>query len=85
MRSNPTTTKHSTTRAELLLPGKGAYNLACIQAMRGELDDMTPWLDRSHAAGKLPTREHIAADKDFDSIREAPQSKAWLAKMGWPD
>lgn len=85
MRSNPTTTEHSTTRAELLLPGKGAYNLACIQAMRGELDDMTPWLDRSHAAGKLPTREHIATDKDFDSVRETPQFKAWLAKMGWLD
>ncbi len=63
-----------------MLPGKGAYNLACIQAMRGELDDMTPWLDRSHAAGKLPTREHIVAD--FDSVRETPQFKTWLAKMG---
>jgi tetratricopeptide (TPR) repeat protein len=70
-------------RVEALVPGQGAYNLACIHAMRGELDDMTHWLDRSHAAGKLPTREHIAADKDFDNVRETPQFKAWLAKMGW--
>ncbi len=69
--------------AESIAPGEAAYNLACIQAMRNELEDMTHWLDQSHAAGKLPTREHIAADKDFDSVRETPQFKAWLAKMGW--
>jgi hypothetical protein len=68
-----------------IAPGESAYNLACIHAMRGELDNMTHWLDTSHAAGKLPTREHIAADKDFDSVRETPQFKAWLAKMGWLD
>ncbi len=72
-------------RTEEIIPGKGAYNLACIQAMCGELDEMTQWLDRAHAAGKLPTREHIAADKDFDSVRETPQFKAWLSKMGWLD
>lgn len=71
--------------AENIAPGQGAYNLACIQAMRNELDDMTHWLDQSHAAGKLPAREHIATDKDFDSVRETPQFKAWLAKMGWLD
>lgn len=53
--------------------------------MRNELEDMTHWLDQSHAAGKLVTREHIAADKDFDSVRETPQFKSWLAKMGWLD
>ena len=68
-----------------MAPGEAAYNLACIHAMRGELDEMTQWLDRCHAAGKLPTREHIAADKDFDSVRETPQFKAWLTKMGWLD
>lgn len=71
--------------AETFEPGKSAYNLACIHAMRSELDDMTRWLDRAHAAGKLPTRDHIATDKDFDSVRETPQFKAWLAKMGWLD
>jgi Tfp pilus assembly protein PilF len=69
--------------AEALVPGICTYNLACIQAMRGELTDMTQWLDRSYAAGTLPTREHIAADKDFDSVRETPEFKAWLSKMGW--
>ncbi len=71
--------------AEKIAPGQIAYNLACIHAMRNELDDMTHWLDQSLAAGKLPTREYIATDKDFDSVRETPQFKAWLAKMGWLD
>ncbi len=72
-------------QAEAIRPGNAAYNLACIHALRGELQPMVEWLDRSHVAGKLPTQKHIAADKDLDSVRDTPEFKAWLSKMGWLD
>lgn len=71
--------------AEKIAPGEGAYNLACIHAMRGELDSMTHWLGRSHAAAKLPTREQIAEDHDFDGVRDTPEFKAWLTTVIWKD
>ena len=69
--------------AENIAPGEGAYNLACIHAMHGELDEMIRWLDRSYAAAKLPTREHISEDHDFDDVRETPEFKAWLTTVIW--
>jgi Tfp pilus assembly protein PilF len=72
-------------QSEAIAPGSAAYNLACVYAVRGALLQMVEWLDRSQAAGDLPTREHIAEDKDFDAVRDTPEFKAWLTKMGWVD
>ncbi|TXH73105.1 MAG: hypothetical protein E6Q88_05670 [Lysobacteraceae bacterium] len=70
-------------KAEALSPGQSAYNLACVHALRGELSEMVEWLDRSHAMGKLPSRERIGADKDFDEVRKTPEFSAWWTAMGW--
>ena len=69
--------------AESLHPGEGAYNTACIHALRNELDLMAEWLDRSHAHGQLPKKEDIETDPDFDGVRSTPQFRAWWRKMGW--
>jgi hypothetical protein len=70
-------------QAAKLAPGVGAYNLACIHALRKQNKQAIEWLQRSHAAGKLPSKDHIAKDKDFNFIRETPEFKAWWASMGW--
>lgn len=70
---------------ETLAPGSGAYNLACAYAMLGDVSQMTDWLNRSFVAGKLPGREKISTDKDFNTVRDTAEFKAWWAKMGWAD
>ena len=55
--------------AEELLKGTGAYNLACVEARLGNAPEAVSWLKASAAAGKLPVRAVIAAEKDFDQIR----------------
>lgn len=72
-------------RVEQTSPGASAYNLACIHALRNRPEEAIDWLERSHAAGKLPTQAHIAVDKDFDGIRETAPFQAWLQRMGWAD
>lgn len=72
-------------RAERISPDSGAYNLACIHAMRHEPQAAIDWLERSHAAGKLPARMHIEADKDLDGIRDTPEFQRWLQTMSWAD
>ncbi|MCC7249169.1 MAG: hypothetical protein IT473_11160, partial [Lysobacter sp.] len=71
--------------AEQASPGSGAYNLACVHALRNRPEEAIDWLERSHAASRLPTQAHIAADKDLDAIRETVPFQAWLQKMGWAD
>ncbi len=71
------------TRAYAIDMSSGAYNAACAQARRRELASMVEWLDRAVASGDLPNREHLAKDSDFDGVRDTPEYKAWLAKIGW--
>lgn len=57
-------------RAELLAPGVGAYNLACIEARRGNEDSCRSCLIKSKELGKLPSREHLSQDPDLSSVRQ---------------
>jgi hypothetical protein len=63
--------------AEGLVTGSGAYNLACIAALRGQPDECRHWLQRSHAAGRVPSRQHLMADDDLRSVRDEP----WFAEL----
>jgi MinD-like ATPase involved in chromosome partitioning or flagellar assembly len=63
--------------AEQLRVGSGAYNLACVAALRGDHENCRRWLERSRAASKLPSRQHLMTDTDLDSVRNAP----WFAEL----
>ncbi|MBP8265931.1 MAG: hypothetical protein KAX47_05210 [Zoogloea sp.] len=72
-------------QAEGMKEGSAAYNLACVAALRGNVDAALAWLRLSREKGELPSASHIRADRDFDGIRAAPAFVAgWQALFG-PD
>jgi tetratricopeptide (TPR) repeat protein len=58
--------------AEALVPGLGAYSLACISSLRGDEEGCRRWLEVSRTHGELPSREHLLADLDLENVRAAP-------------
>ena len=64
-------------KLEDIRPGEGAYNLACIAALRGQEKKCQGWLKISKKFGKLPDADHILKDKDLNTVRE----KEWFKKM----
>lgn len=59
------------TRVETIYPGKGAYNLACFFARRGNEAKAREWLESSVRQEMLPPRDLVMSDPDLKSIREA--------------
>ena len=64
--------------AEELSKGSGAFNLACIESHRGNATEAIRWLQASIAAGNRHSKAEIAAEKDFDQIRDRPEFIVWL-------
>ena len=58
------------------LTGKPSYNLACVLALTGRLEEALGELARCRADGLLPDREHLDADHDLDALRELPPFQA---------
>lgn len=69
-------------RIELLVPGRAAYDLACIHALGGEHEKCRHWLARSRAAGRLPDLEHIRTDHDLDPVRGTGWFQEFLEELG---
>jgi tetratricopeptide (TPR) repeat protein len=67
---------------EKLVPGRAAYDLACIHALGGEHEQCRYWLDRSRAAGTLPGLEHLQEDRDLDPVRKTSWFRGFLEKLG---
>ena len=65
-------------KAESLVPGDGAYNLACIEARKGNEDSCRAWLIKSKEFGKLPSREHLLQDSDLSSVRQLDWFQSFL-------
>jgi tetratricopeptide (TPR) repeat protein len=59
--------------AEQMRAGSGAYNLACVEAIQGNTIEAVRWLQLFESTGARLSRAKIAADKDFDRIRNDPE------------
>ena len=57
-------------KAEEIRPGSGAYNLACIAALRGDSGKARKWLEKSHELGTLPDDQHLREDTDLQNVRD---------------
>ncbi len=66
-------------KAESIKTGAGAYNLACVYALRGNEEKCKEWLKVKEKAETLPSREHAMADDDLKSVRD----KNWFKKLRW--
>jgi Tfp pilus assembly protein PilF len=58
--------------AERMRAGSGAYNLACVEAMEGNTREAVLWLQVFKSAGGRLSKAKIAAEKDFDRVRNQP-------------
>ncbi len=67
--------KEKCAAANSLRRGRGAYNLACIAALRGRSGEARDWLEVGAESGGLPERRHLAVDTDLDAVRGEP----WFA------
>ncbi len=57
-------------KAEEIKNGEGAYNLACIESIRGKSDDCRKWLEKCSEHGTLESCEHMKIDTDLDNVRD---------------
>lgn len=62
--------------------GAGAYNLACIAALRGLSSEAREWLESGALSGALPRKAHLLADTDLDAVRSEPWFTALVARAG---
>ena len=60
-------------KAERMHDGSGAYNLACVEAMEGNTREAVRWLQVFRSFGERLSRARLAADKDFDRVRNQPE------------
>ncbi len=66
-------------KAESLKKGSSAYNLACVYALKGNMDECRKWLLIGRKTGTLPTRETVMEDKDLDIVR----NEDWFKEIKW--
>ena len=66
-------------KAESIKTSEGAYNLACVYALRDNEDKCKEWLKVGEKAGTLEHRRYAIADDDFKSVRD----KDWFKKLRW--
>jgi len=66
-------------KAESIKTGAGAYNLACIYALRGNEEKCKEWLKVREKAGTLNTREYAMADYYLKSVRD----NDWFKNLRW--
>ena len=67
--------------AERVRGGSGAYNLACVEAIEGNTREAVHWLQASKSSGERISRAKIAAEKDFDRVRNQPEFVSLLESL----
>ena len=68
-------------KAESILSGSAAYNIACWSAIRGQEDECKKWLEKGLDLGVMPSRQHLEKDLDLENVRERPWFKAILDRL----
>jgi hypothetical protein len=68
-------------RVEQNQPGRGLYNLSCLEAWQGNVDEALHWLRAAASFGQKISRAQIAAEKAFDRIREDPAFAAYVQSL----
>ena len=66
--------------SELRAPGAGAYNLACVAARLGNLDECRSWIMKSRQSGARINWEWTARDPDLAGVRECDWFRELVAK-----
>lgn len=66
-------------KADSLEKGSGAYNLACVYALRKNKEECKRWLLAGQEAETLPPRDQAMKDKDLDIVRD----EAWFKEIKW--
>jgi cytochrome c-type biogenesis protein CcmH/NrfG/MinD-like ATPase involved in chromosome partitioning or flagellar assembly len=67
--------------AERIQIGAGAYNLACVEAVEGNMIEAVRWLGVSVSSGGRLTRSKLAAERDFDGIRNQPEFVSFVESL----
>ena len=58
-------------KSEMIKPGNGAYNLACLAALRGEEEHCIEWINKSRELNvNWPGADHFLRDKDFETLKD---------------
>jgi len=68
-------------RTESLNPGKGAYDLACLSALKGHTDECKKWILKSFERGSLPSKQHLLEDLDLKRVRGLDWFQKLLAQL----
>lgn len=63
------------------ISGKGSYNLACLHAIRGDVEKAVAQLQACQRDGTLPDAAHLDADADLEGIRQDPAYLAFRASL----
>jgi tetratricopeptide (TPR) repeat protein len=61
--------------------GSNTYNLACAEAIEGNTREAIRWLQACESAGERLSRARIAAEKDFDRIRNQPEFVSFVESL----
>lgn len=72
------------TKTHELLPGRGAYNLACLAAIRQDEEGCRSWLKAAKegtAPETLPPREHMLNDPDLAVFRDTDWFREFIASL----
>lgn len=59
----------------------GAYNAACVHALKGDSDKAFAWLAKARAKG-FNNRGQLDGDTDMDSLRNDPRFKKFYESLG---
>lgn len=71
---------HERTLAFPAFAPTGAYNAACVYALKGDKDKAFEWLEKSVQRG-MNNPQQFAGDRDLDSLRDDPRYAAVIAKV----
>ena len=68
-------------KAEEIMEGLGAFNLACIASLRKESEKCRSWLAKAQETGHLPSLKEINEESDFNNVRNENWFKEFLSKL----